>query len=82
MELGMIGLGKMGANMADRFLERVAPFVADSGEGRWTVEEAVELKVPLPAISAALFRRYRPQDAEPLADTLLAVLRHESVGMM
>ena len=44
------------------------------------MEEVVELKVPLPAITAALFRRYRSQDAEPFADRLLAVLRHEFGG--
>jgi 6-phosphogluconate dehydrogenase len=61
-------------------LEGVAPFVADSGEGRWTVIEGTELKVPLPVITAALFNRYRSQEAEPFADKLLAVLRHEFGG--
>jgi 6-phosphogluconate dehydrogenase len=61
-------------------LEGVAPFVADSGEGRWTVLEGTELKVPLPVITAALFNRYRSQETEPFADKLLAVLRHEFGG--
>ncbi len=61
-------------------LDGVAPYVTDSGEGRWTVIEGVELGVPLPAISAALDRRFRSQDAEPFADKLLAMMRHEFGG--
>ena len=61
-------------------LDGVAPYVTDSGEGRWTVIEGVELGVPLPAISAALDRRFRSQDTEPFADKLLAMMRHEFGG--
>jgi 6-phosphogluconate dehydrogenase len=57
-------------------LQGIAPYVTDSGEGRWTVIEGVELGVPLPAISAALDRRLLSQDAEPFANKLLAMMRH------
>jgi 6-phosphogluconate dehydrogenase len=61
-------------------MEGIAPYVTDSGEGRWTVIEGVELGVPLPVISASLDRRFRSQDAEPFADKLLAMMRHEFGG--
>lgn len=57
-------------------LQGIAPYVTDSGEGRWTVIEGVELGVPLPAISAALDRRLLSQDAEPFANKVLAMMRH------
>jgi 6-phosphogluconate dehydrogenase len=57
-------------------LEGIAPYVTDSGEGRWTVIEGVELGIPLPAISAALDRRLLSQDPEPFANKLLAMMRH------
>ena len=53
MELGIIGLGRMGANMTERLVlggHRLISFdgcVEDSGEGRWTVEEAIERSVPV-----------------------------------
>src|SRR5665811_2505402 len=40
-------------------LHGVAPYVADSGEGRWTAAEAIELGVPAPVITASLFERFR-----------------------
>jgi 6-phosphogluconate dehydrogenase len=61
-------------------LEGIAPYVTDSGEGRWTVIEGVDLGVPLPAISAALDRRFLSQDAEPFSNKLLAMMRHEFGG--
>jgi 6-phosphogluconate dehydrogenase len=61
-------------------MEGIAAYVTDSGEGRWTVIEAVELGVPLPAISVSLDRRFRSQDPEPFADKLLAMMRHEFGG--
>jgi 6-phosphogluconate dehydrogenase len=50
--------------------------VADSGEGRWTVEAAVELGVAVPIISGALFRRFRSQSEENFSDKVVAALRH------
>jgi 6-phosphogluconate dehydrogenase len=61
-------------------LEGIAAYVPDSGEGRWTVVEAIELGVSIPVISMALNRRFRSQDPEPFADKLLAAMRHEFGG--
>src|ERR1700682_5873576 len=61
-------------------LEGVQAYVTDSGEGRWTGIEGVELGVPLPVISGALETRFRSQDSEPFANRLLAMMRHEFGG--
>jgi 6-phosphogluconate dehydrogenase len=61
-------------------LEGVAPYVTDSGEGRWTVIEGVELGVPLPVISTSLEMRFRSQDPDAFANKLLAIMRHEFGG--
>jgi 6-phosphogluconate dehydrogenase len=65
---------------ANPTLEGVAPFVADSGEGRWTVLESVEQGVPLPVIALSLMMRFRSQDDSPFADKLLAVMREQFGG--
>jgi len=59
----------------DQDLEDIAPVVADSGEGRWTVLEAVELGVPIPVITQSLYTRFESQDAEDYDERLLAVMR-------
>ena len=59
----------------DPDLERIQPYVEDSGEGRWTVEEAVELGVPVPVISLALQMRFRSRQPQSFSDKLLAALR-------
>ncbi len=64
----------------DATLADIAPVVADSGEGRWTVHEAVDLGVPADTIAAALFRRFASQDPERYGDRLLAALRHAFGG--
>lgn len=56
-------------------LAGIAPQVADSGEGRWTVAEAIALDVPAPVITHALIARLRSRDADAFADRLLASLR-------
>ena len=61
-------------------LDGIGAYVTDSGEGRWTVIEGVELGVALPAISSALDNRFRSQDPEPFANKLLAMMRHEFGG--
>jgi 6-phosphogluconate dehydrogenase len=58
----------------------IAPYVTDSGEGRWTAIEGIELGVPLPVISASLDRRFISQDADPYSNKLLAMMRHEFGG--
>jgi len=61
-------------------LSGIEAYVTDSGEGRWTVIEGVELGIPLPVISGALDTRFRSQDPEPFANKLLAMMRHEFGG--
>jgi 6-phosphogluconate dehydrogenase len=64
----------------DPELAGVAPWVDDSGEGRWTVAEAIELDVPAPVISLSLIARLRSRDGESFADRLLAALRNQFGG--
>ncbi len=59
----------------DQELEDVKPFVADSGEGRWTALEAVEQGVPAPVMSLALMMRFASQGRGEYADKLLAMMR-------
>jgi len=61
-------------------MEGIAPFVPDSGEGRWTVAEAIDLDVPAPVITLALVQRLRSRDAESYADRLLSALRKQFGG--
>jgi 6-phosphogluconate dehydrogenase len=61
-------------------LEGIAPYVSDSGEGRWTVTEAIELGVPLPVISLALGERFRSREEESFRDKLLAAMRDQFGG--
>jgi 6-phosphogluconate dehydrogenase len=61
-------------------LEDVKGYVTDSGEGRWTAIEGIELGVPLPSLTGALDMRFRSQDPEPFANKLLAMMRHEFGG--
>src|SRR5579862_6334678 len=61
-------------------LDGIEAYVTDSGEGRWTAVEGIELGVPLPVISGALDMRFRSQDPEPFANKLLAMMRHEFGG--
>jgi 6-phosphogluconate dehydrogenase len=61
-------------------LEGIEAYVADSGEGRWTVAEAIDLDVSAPVITLSLLRRLRSREQEPFADRLLAMMRHEFGG--
>jgi 6-phosphogluconate dehydrogenase len=61
-------------------MEGIAPWVSDSGEGRWTVAEAIDLDVPAPVISLALIQRLRSRDDESYADRLLAAMRNQFGG--
>ena len=56
-------------------LSEIAPVVADSGEGRWTALESIELGVPTPAITAALMNRFSSQGRSDYARRLLAMMR-------
>ncbi|MBZ5697753.1 MAG: decarboxylating 6-phosphogluconate dehydrogenase [Acidobacteriia bacterium] len=61
-------------------MEGVAPYVADSGEGRWTVAEAVDLDVPAPVITLSLLQRLTSRDSDSYADKLLAAMRNQFGG--
>jgi 6-phosphogluconate dehydrogenase len=61
-------------------LEGIDPYVEDSGEGRWSVQESVELGIPLPAITAALHARFRSRQPAPFGGRLLAALRRQFGG--
>lgn len=61
-------------------LRGIKPYVEDSGEGRWTVSEAVDLEVSAPVITLSLLERFRSRDPDSFADKLLAMMRHEFGG--
>ncbi|GAA3918492.1 phosphogluconate dehydrogenase (NAD(+)-dependent, decarboxylating) [Luteimonas lutimaris] len=61
-------------------MDGIAPFVPDSGEGRWTVAEAIDLDVPAPVITQSLIARLRSRDGESFADKLLSAMRNEFGG--
>jgi 6-phosphogluconate dehydrogenase len=65
---------------ADPKLAAVKPWVEDSGEGRWTVEDAVEKAVPAPVITTSLFARFRSRRENSYADRLLAAMRNAFGG--
>ncbi len=58
----------------------IAPYVDDSGEGRWTVSEAIDLNVAAPVIALSLLERLRSRDADSFSDKLLAAMRNEFGG--
>jgi len=64
----------------DARLESIAPVVADSGEGRWTAIESVELGVPTPVMTLALMQRFASQGHGDFADRLLARMRQSFGG--
>jgi len=61
-------------------LDGIAAYVPDSGEGRWTVIEAIETGVSLPVITMALQRRFRSREEAPFGDKLLAAMRNQFGG--
>src|SRR5579864_6049269 len=61
-------------------LDGIGAYVTDSGEGRWTAIEGIELGVPLPTLTGALDARFRSQDTEPFANKILAIMRNEFGG--
>jgi 6-phosphogluconate dehydrogenase len=64
----------------DPRLEGIRGYVEDSGEGRWTVEQAIESAVPLHVISAALFARFESRQDESFAAKVNAALRNQFGG--
>jgi 6-phosphogluconate dehydrogenase len=61
-------------------LDDIAPWVEDSGEGRWTIHEAIAENVPAPVISAALFARFASRDEINFAAKVSAALRNQFGG--
>ena len=64
----------------DADLDGVAPYVQDSGEGRWAVAEAIELGVAIPVITSALEQRFASREAEHFGNKLLNALRNQFGG--
>ena len=64
----------------DPKLENLQSYVEDSGEGRWTVEESIELAVPAPVIALSLQMRFRSRQEQPFGGKLLAAMRNRFGG--
>ena len=64
----------------DPGLDEIMGHVSDSGEGRWTIQEAIDLDVPAHVITTALFTRFRSRMSNTFADRMLAALRNEFGG--
>ncbi len=74
LELAESAFGK------DPDLSGIAGYVEDSGEGRWTVQQAIDTAIPAPVITASLYQRFRSRQGESFNDKLLAALRNEFGG--
>ncbi|HEX9380894.1 MAG TPA: decarboxylating 6-phosphogluconate dehydrogenase [Gaiellaceae bacterium] len=61
-------------------LEDIAPYVEDSGEGRWTINEAINENVPTPVIAASLFARFQSRDEMKFSAKVAAALRQQFGG--
>jgi len=64
----------------DPSLAQLTGYVEDSGEGRWTLLEGIERSVPMPALTAALFTRFRSRQSNTFAERMLAALRNQFGG--
>jgi 6-phosphogluconate dehydrogenase len=64
----------------DKDLSTISGYVEDSGEGRWTVKQAIDTAVVAPVIAASLFQRFRSRKTEAFSDRVLAALRQEFGG--
>jgi 6-phosphogluconate dehydrogenase len=69
-----------GALARDPELARYAGRVADSGEGRWTVQAAVDTSVPAPVLTAALYARFASRGGADFQNRLLSAMRHAFGG--
>ncbi|HHU39330.1 MAG TPA: decarboxylating 6-phosphogluconate dehydrogenase [Propionibacterium sp.] len=65
---------------ADPHLDEIEGYAADSGEGRWTVNAAVDMGVPVPTISAALFARFVSQQEDSPSMKMVAAMRNQFGG--
>jgi 6-phosphogluconate dehydrogenase len=64
----------------DQALENIAPFVADSGEGRWTADESIAQGVPAPVLALAVHMRFASQGKADYGNKLLAMMRNAFGG--
>ncbi|MDR7593327.1 MAG: 6-phosphogluconate dehydrogenase, partial [Armatimonadota bacterium] len=65
---------------ADPGLDGIRGYVEDTGYGRWTVQDAVERAVPVPAIALALFARFRSRQEDSFSARVVAALRRQFGG--
>jgi len=65
---------------ANPTLEGLAGRVSDSGEGRWTVKAAIDIGVPAPVLSAALYERFASRDEDHFANQVLSAMRQQFGG--
>jgi 6-phosphogluconate dehydrogenase len=75
LELMALAFERHGSDLGE-----IEGFVADSGEGRWTVQEAIELNVPAPIITLSLLARLRSRQGESFAAKVVAALREQFGG--
>ena len=64
----------------DPTLEHLQAYVDDSGEGRWTVQESIDLATPAPVIALSLLMRFRSRQDQPFGGRLLAAMRNQFGG--
>ncbi len=64
----------------DPHLDSIAPYVEDTGEGKWSVKEAVDYNIPFSAITTSLYERFESRDAKKFSKRVIASLRHEFGG--
>jgi 6-phosphogluconate dehydrogenase len=74
-ELAARAFEQEGNDLAD-----IAPYVEDSGEGRWTVEDAIERRIPMPVITASLYERFSSRGQNAFAAKVNAALRNQFGG--
>jgi 6-phosphogluconate dehydrogenase len=68
------------ALLEDPNLQDIVAYVEDSGEGRWAVQESVDLAIPAPILTLSLFERFRSRQSNPFGHRLLAALRKQFGG--
>ncbi|MGD0510500.1 MAG: phosphogluconate dehydrogenase (NAD(+)-dependent, decarboxylating), partial [Candidatus Micrarchaeaceae archaeon] len=61
----------------DKHLDKILPYVEDNGEGRWSIQTAIDYGVPFSAISDSLYERFRSRSEKHFGDRVLAALRHD-----
>jgi 6-phosphogluconate dehydrogenase len=76
MQIGFVGLGRMGGNM----VAGLEGWVDDSGESRWTLQDAIDRSVPMPALGAALNGRFYSRQRGDYSARVLAALRNQFEG--